>query len=579
MHRVLFAIAIVWSWGGLALAENPRDNPAWSFYSLGVEAYFDRRPAEAIRQLNIAATGLDDPRVFYFRGLALHQLGQAVDAQADFARGAELERNRIDLRRLTLNETDRLSQVNSALARVQGPRRDELEQYRRNAVGAIRTAQKFKEHKLAQLRAKTERYAGGFAVPPSEKKPTYRDLSGQIVVYQGQPWRVLDLDANDEGIRAMTLLDPSVSVDPAKYAKASYLTPQGWVTGEAAMQYRVAKLARLMPAAQLGRVESKLGPLAFNPLVQALTNQETAKQGWAEFRAKEQARLRQLAETAAQRRAQEEAELARRRQLEEQRVPAASVVDAGYENSAIRGPSVWGEAPPESFAVVDEPPPSFTPQAVDWAIDRAEAWSLTGTSDGAAHGTGVDPDLAKRWELAPASESPPIDDSWQRDSGLADRWDFNQDSAVPNQSNVVERAGQRIVAAVALHILKTGLQSDEARRWAYDSDNPLERMGRGLLLSGATAAVSSGRDQQVNAAIGEVFPDLPDAAQVAMKNAITLAADGRWRKEAFVGHTAKDIVMSQLEQANPNLAGNARDAEFVVNVIGGFPAPPTDSAE
>jgi hypothetical protein len=521
VKRLLLIFALACSSPAFLAAD---DNPAWSFYSVGVQAYFDHQPQEAIRELTTAATGLDDPRVFYFRGLAYQQLGQSVDAQADFSRGAELERGRINIRQLMLSETERMSQVNTALQRVQGPAREELEKARLSAVGQIRTAQKIKQRKLALLKSKEERFAGGLVAPPPKGKPGYRDLVGQKVQWQSGDWQVLDVDADAQGIRAITLIDAAVSLDPARYDRTSYQTKDGWVSGDAALQYRIAKDARLVPASQLGRMETGLlGALAYNPLSQAVTTEAEAKQGWKEFRAKEQARLRQLAEEAAQRRAEQEARLAAQRAAEEARLAAAAPFAAP---EPLLAPTWGGEAAPESYAV-NEPPPSFTPAGVDWAIDQAEGWSF---------------------------ESP-------------------APAAVTDQDRL-DRAVQNIVAACALHMVKLGTQSEGARQWVHDTNDPLETLGRGLLMAGIGVLASSGRDQQIDAALAEAFPDLPGVGRIAIKNFITLAADGRLSKAAWAGHSLKDIVMAELGRADPELAGNVQAVEFVVKVVSQFPSAP-----
>lgn len=66
--------------------------------------------------------GASDSRVYYFRGLARYQLDRVEDARSDFESGARMEatgKSRVDISR--------------ALERVQGPARQILEKYRRDA--------------------------------------------------------------------------------------------------------------------------------------------------------------------------------------------------------------------------------------------------------------------------------------------------------------------------------------------------------------------------------------------------------------------------------------------------------------
>ena len=61
-------------------------------YGNGVHAYFSFNYTDAHRHLTSAVDGgSKDPRVFYFRALALRQLGRSEDAESDFRQGAKLE--------------------------------------------------------------------------------------------------------------------------------------------------------------------------------------------------------------------------------------------------------------------------------------------------------------------------------------------------------------------------------------------------------------------------------------------------------------------------------------------------------
>lgn len=76
---------------------------------------------------NAIEAGTDDPRSYYFRGLAALRLGRTSEAEADFITGADRELATGSIRR-----------VSHSLERVQGPDRLTLERYRARArLGAL----------------------------------------------------------------------------------------------------------------------------------------------------------------------------------------------------------------------------------------------------------------------------------------------------------------------------------------------------------------------------------------------------------------------------------------------------------
>jgi hypothetical protein len=94
-------------------------------YGNGVHAYFAQDYVKAHQLLTSAIDGhSQDPRCFYYRGLALLKLGRPQEAEADFQRGAKLE-GAID--------QVRAYDVARALERVQGSDRTTLEQFRMEA--------------------------------------------------------------------------------------------------------------------------------------------------------------------------------------------------------------------------------------------------------------------------------------------------------------------------------------------------------------------------------------------------------------------------------------------------------------
>src|SRR5262249_22295814 len=61
-------------------------------YGSGVHAYFGQDYAKAYESLTSAIDGkTQDPRAYYFRGLALLKLGRPEAAEGDFKTGAKLE--------------------------------------------------------------------------------------------------------------------------------------------------------------------------------------------------------------------------------------------------------------------------------------------------------------------------------------------------------------------------------------------------------------------------------------------------------------------------------------------------------
>jgi len=93
-------------------------------YGRGVHAYFSHNSRKAVELLGEAiANGTQDPRAFYFRGLALRTLGREEDAALDFKEGAKLEQGGVEL----------IDVVSKSLERVQGGVRLEIENQRRLA--------------------------------------------------------------------------------------------------------------------------------------------------------------------------------------------------------------------------------------------------------------------------------------------------------------------------------------------------------------------------------------------------------------------------------------------------------------
>jgi len=138
-----FALAVA---GGLmslsaALAVAQDSAVLDDLYGRGVHAYFSRDSVTAVKLLAEAIdNGSRDPRAYYFRGLALRNLGREEDAALDFKQGATLEQS---------GDTTLLV-VSKSLERVQGPARMLIEGQRR--VARLQT----RNDRLAREKARFE---------------------------------------------------------------------------------------------------------------------------------------------------------------------------------------------------------------------------------------------------------------------------------------------------------------------------------------------------------------------------------------------------------------------------------------
>lgn len=124
----------------------------------GTEAFLTGKHKVAVQLLDVAASnGSNDPRTYYFRGLAKQELGLSDEAATDYktAIGLELHpANRID--------------VDLALESVQGAARLALEKHRHEAISTARQAgEKERQAMIASLIAKRTAGSGGAAVARS----------------------------------------------------------------------------------------------------------------------------------------------------------------------------------------------------------------------------------------------------------------------------------------------------------------------------------------------------------------------------------------------------------------------------
>ena len=144
-------------------------------YGQGVHAYFAQDFVKAHELLSSAIDrGTKDPRVYYFRGLALQRLGRPEDAEADFSAGAERE----------AKDLNKFYNVSKALERVQGRDRVTLERHRVEArVAALEEAQRIMQARYEQRR-EAERHV--LAGPPETVKPS-----------EIKPVKPIDTSSND----------------------------------------------------------------------------------------------------------------------------------------------------------------------------------------------------------------------------------------------------------------------------------------------------------------------------------------------------------------------------------------------
>jgi len=141
-------------------------------YGTGVHAYFTGDHQRAKELLTSAIqTGGQDPRAWYFRGLACLKLQAPEDAKRDFQQGSKLESA----------DQDRMYNISKALERVQGADRMVLEQYRAAArLKAHERAQQERKARYESLRREESRVLqqppGAPPVPPGSKLPVAPDV-------------------------------------------------------------------------------------------------------------------------------------------------------------------------------------------------------------------------------------------------------------------------------------------------------------------------------------------------------------------------------------------------------------------
>ena len=139
-RSIVYGIAVLLMLGPAVSANRAQDSLLQEMYGQGVHAYFAGKYDQAHELFTTAIDqGSQDPRCYYFRGLAYAKLGRPDEADADYKRGAEFEAGGAAVQ---IN-------VGQALQRVQGNLRLQLEEYRYSARLAAR---------LKEVKEKKERY-------------------------------------------------------------------------------------------------------------------------------------------------------------------------------------------------------------------------------------------------------------------------------------------------------------------------------------------------------------------------------------------------------------------------------------
>ena len=144
-----------------------QDSVLAELYGHGVHSYFAGQHQDAHRYLTTAIDqGTQDPRTYYFRGLAYAALGRPDEARADFQKGAELE----------TRGADRVYPVSHSLQRVQGTTRIAIERQRQEARLAARTrTAKASQARYEQLRGAEEQV---LRVPNRPQPAAAKELVG-----------------------------------------------------------------------------------------------------------------------------------------------------------------------------------------------------------------------------------------------------------------------------------------------------------------------------------------------------------------------------------------------------------------
>jgi len=155
--------------GGLGARPAMAQSSVWAeLYGQGVHAYFAHDYFRAHELLTQAIDGgMNDPRAYYFRGLALGATGRIEDAEDDFRAGAALEA------RSTMGPL-----VARALTRVQGTTRLQIEQVR--TKGRLDAAAEMGAAAEQRYSAQQQAEGAVLSAPPKPRPPV--PMPGRPVV-------------------------------------------------------------------------------------------------------------------------------------------------------------------------------------------------------------------------------------------------------------------------------------------------------------------------------------------------------------------------------------------------------------
>jgi hypothetical protein len=141
-----------------------QEDSASELYGYGVHAYHSKMFGEAFDLLSQSIQHSDkDPRAFFFRGLAQHNLGRVDEAKGDFVTAAELE----------AMGTNRKYNISVSLERVQGQVRLDIEKARRNARIKLQSAKRQRD----KIKYDKFKAAEGAALLDPNRPATAPDLS------------------------------------------------------------------------------------------------------------------------------------------------------------------------------------------------------------------------------------------------------------------------------------------------------------------------------------------------------------------------------------------------------------------
>jgi hypothetical protein len=131
-------------------------------YGRGVHAFNGGLYEEASKYLSMAIdNGIQDPRAFYFRGMAAYAKGDTQGAQADWQLGAELE---------AAGKAN--PAVGRSLARFQGSGRIQMEEIRQQArLSAMAIAAQRSKQRYGELGAPVPGEIVGSTPPPTARAP------------------------------------------------------------------------------------------------------------------------------------------------------------------------------------------------------------------------------------------------------------------------------------------------------------------------------------------------------------------------------------------------------------------------